>query len=211
MTFLTRQTSSFTSGVGLHALGLLPMVLLMGAAILTIVGAMGPIEFLAVSGVLGDVTLILFTAMLACTPLHIVFGWRWVLKFKKPLGLYTFLYAVTHYLVFLGGFDFALGLATGEIWNSAMLLFGFASLMVMLPLALTSNVTAMRLLGKSWKVLHRLTYLAAIFIALHLVYLGDGQLILPLYTVLLAVRLPSVKRQFRQLRKHRSGMTAASR
>jgi len=47
------------------------------------------------------------------------------------------------------------------------LLTGWIALLIFLALAVTSNNTSVRRLGKSWKALHRLVYAAAILTFLH--------------------------------------------
>ncbi|MEM7029890.1 MAG: ferric reductase-like transmembrane domain-containing protein [Chloroflexota bacterium] len=205
MTKLTRLTPWIPPAV--HGLALIPMVVLLGAATMTIFGALTPLGFVAAAGELGDLTLILFSAMLACTPLNIVFGWKWPLRLKRPLGLYTFMYAAIHYLVFVAGFQFNLGAALGATAASNMLLFGFLGLALMAPLALTSNKWSMRKLGRKWKRLHMVTYAVAIFIALHMLFLGQGAITVPLYVLLLGVRIPSIRRKivtWRQRRQKRA-------
>jgi len=46
---------------------------------------------------------------------------------------------------------------------------GLVALIITTPLLFTSNNYAMRLLKKRWKLLHRTTYLMAIFVVLHIV------------------------------------------
>jgi len=175
------------------ALGIAPMFTVLGAAAGTILGLMNQFEFLDVTGVMADVSLATFTAMLACTPLNIVFGWHWPLALKRPLGLYAFMYSAVHYLVFMAGFQFNIGEGLAATTASNMLLFGLVGVGLMLPLALTSNRWAMNRLGKNWKRLHYLVYAVAIFIVLHLLFLGQGGLTIATYAVLLGVRIPSVR------------------
>ena len=50
----------------------------------------------------GKAALILLVASLACTPINIVFKYKPVLKLRRPLGLYSFLYASIHFAIFIG-------------------------------------------------------------------------------------------------------------
>ncbi len=50
-------------------------------------------------------------------------------------------------------------------------LVGFTAFVLLVPLALTSTKGAMRRLGKRWKPLHRLVYLAALLAVVHFVWL----------------------------------------
>ncbi|MBV7329889.1 ferric reductase-like transmembrane domain-containing protein [Chloroflexi bacterium TSY] len=176
------------------ALGLLPMLIVLGAAGGTILGLMNQFDFLDVAEVMADISLITFTAMLACTPLNILFGWRWPLALRRPLGLYAFMYSAVHYLVFLSGFQFDVANGFTATAASNMLFFGFLGLALMLPLAMTSNKWSMQFLGRNWKRLHYLVYAIAIFIILHLLFLGQGALTAITYHLLLGIRIPPIRK-----------------
>ena len=196
-----------------HTLAVVPLVVIMLAALGTTVGLVGGVQFLEISGALADISTFFFTALLACTPLYILFGWRQVLTLKKPLGLYTFMYASLHYFVFSSAFGFDIGATATATISSSMLIFGFIALALLVPLALTSNRWSMKTLGRGWKRLHYLTYVIAVFIVLHLLMLGEGQILAVLYTILLAIRLPPIKKAMikaRQRGEDSSGSRLAS-
>lgn len=53
-------------------------------------------------------------------------------------------------------------------WEERPLLFGFLAFVLTLPLLLTSNTLANRLLGgRNWKILHRTVYIMALFVVMH--------------------------------------------
>lgn len=57
----------------------------------------------------GDTALILLGLSLACTPANTLFKFREAVKLRRPLGLYGYMYAAIHLLIFVGldyGFDF---------------------------------------------------------------------------------------------------------
>jgi sulfoxide reductase heme-binding subunit YedZ len=59
----------------------------------------------------GRYALYLLVASLACTPIQIVSGWKVPARWRRPRGLYAFMYAALHFMTFLGldyGFDLAL-------------------------------------------------------------------------------------------------------
>jgi sulfoxide reductase heme-binding subunit YedZ len=152
----------------------------------------------------GKAAIILLMLCLACTPVHTVFGFNQVLALRKPLGNYAFMYGTLHFLIFI--------VDNGLISNSLSLLavyeatfekrfafVGFAALIIMLPLALTSNQWAMRTLRKNWKRLHRLVYLAGLLVVIHFVWLVKSDIREPLLygallVLLLVLRIPSVKK-----------------
>jgi sulfoxide reductase heme-binding subunit YedZ len=60
-------------------------------------------------------------------------------------------------------------------WQNGMVTYfaaGFFALLLTIPLLLTSNLWAMKKLGKNWKKLHRATYGVAILTVVHIVLIG---------------------------------------
>jgi len=158
----------------------------------------------------GRAALVLLMLSLACTPIHIVFGFKPLLRLRRPLGLYAFLYAGLHGLMFVGpDYGFDLGLILEEVVQKRFLQAGIAAFLLLLPLAITSTKGWMRRLGKNWKRLHRLAYVAALIAVVHFVWLAKGDVRRPLVygavvVVLLVVRLPPVRRAIRRSRADRS-------
>jgi DMSO/TMAO reductase YedYZ heme-binding membrane subunit len=91
---------------------------------------------------------------------------------------------------------------------------GLLGLFILTVLAITSNRWAMRRLGKHWKRLHRLVYLAGMAVVFHALlattmskkmFVRDPQAIdelklyLALLVVLLIVRIPLVRRVLKQM------------
>jgi sulfoxide reductase heme-binding subunit YedZ len=153
---------------------------------------------------------------LACTPLNTLFGWREPLKVRRALGLYGFGYASLHLTLFVGvdyGFDW--GLLVREALNKRYILVGIAAFSLLSLLAATSFRWWMVRLGKNWKRLHRLVYLAVPLVVVHFFWVvkGDvlqlsgsiGQPLLygGIVAVLLALRLPGVRRRVSGLRLSR--------
>ena len=158
----------------------------------------------------GKAALILLLLSLAVTPLNTVFGWRQITPLRKPLGLYAFMYGILHFAVFIidNGYieDTIYWSAIYEAtFEKRFALVGFAALMIMLPLAITSNQWSMRQLKKNWKRLHRLVYVSGILVIVHFVWLVKSDLREPLIygailTLLLVLRIPAVRRYVVQFR-----------
>ncbi|MBT8060507.1 MAG: sulfoxide reductase heme-binding subunit YedZ, partial [Gammaproteobacteria bacterium] len=87
----------------------------------------------------------------------------WLLRFRRMLGLFAFFYISLHFLVY-SGLDqrFDLGVILEDIADRPYITVGFAALLLLVPLALTSTRGMMRRLGGRWQKLHRLVYPAAI-------------------------------------------------
>ncbi|NNK32452.1 MAG: sulfoxide reductase heme-binding subunit YedZ [Xanthomonadales bacterium] len=100
---------------------------------------------------------------LAVTPLRRLTGFNWLLRFRRMLGLFAFFYISLHFLVY-SGLDqrFDLGVILEDIADRPYITVGFAALLLLVPLALTSTRGMMRRLGGRWQKLHRLVYPAAI-------------------------------------------------
>lgn len=161
----------------------------------------------------GKYALILLVLSLACTPLNTLFKFRPALQVRRALGLYAFLYAALHFMTFIGldyGFDWSLLLS--EVVEKRYVLVGLAALLILASLAATSFTWWMKRLGKNWKRLHRLVYLASGLVVVHFAWAkkGDlfslqGDILQPLafglaVALLLAVRIPPVRRSLSGLR-----------
>ncbi len=162
---------------------------------------------------LGRLALALLTLSLACTPLSNITGWREPLKRSRTLGLYAFMVAFLHVLIFL---DLDNGLAWDFFIQTVIekwyIIFGMLAFLMLIPLAITSfDIWKVRL-GRKWKRLHRIVYVIVPIVILHyaLSVKGDifhlrGAIAVPLnYGVvvlaLLVLRLPFVRRFFTSLR-----------
>ncbi|WP_245860507.1 sulfite oxidase heme-binding subunit YedZ [Candidatus Chloroploca asiatica] len=147
----------------------------------------------------GKPALVLLIASLACTPLNLLFGWKWIMAARKPLGLYSFGYIVLHLFLFVVvDYSLDLDLISQAIREKRYILAGMAAFLLLVPLALTSNGAAMRRLGRWWRRLHRLVYLAAILAVLHYLWLAkvirEPVIFGIILLALLALRLPIIRR-----------------
>jgi len=141
--------------------GLVPLTLLGWDAWHGALGA-NPVNYaIRTTGLLALISLML---TLAVTPLARLFGWQLLIPFRRMLGLYAFTYAAIHFLIYvIYDRDLSLGSAFQEIVMRVYLQIGFAGVLLMVPLAITSTSSMIRRLGPSrWKLLHRFTYLVAI-------------------------------------------------
>jgi sulfoxide reductase heme-binding subunit YedZ len=155
----------------------------------------------------GKSALVLLVLALACTPLNTIFELKRVVGLRKTLGLYAFLYATLHFLTFVGlDYQFDPELLKEAIFKKRYALVGFAAFLSLLPLAITSTKGWMRRLGKNWKRLHRLIYLAALLAVIHFVWLVKSDIREPLaygavVLLLLALRLKTIRRALVDLRE----------
>jgi methionine sulfoxide reductase heme-binding subunit len=180
-----------------HVGALVPLALLIWAGIHGHLTA-NPIQ--AITARTGKAAMVLLLLSLACTPANTFFGLRRALRWRRPLGMYAFLYVSLHFLTF-AVLDYGLdpGLLRQAIFEKRYALAGLAAGLLLVPLAITATRGWMRRLGKNWKRLHRLVYLAAALAVVHYVWLVKSDTRVPwLYgavlALLLLVRLRPVKR-----------------
>ena len=157
----------------------------------------------------GKTALVLLVLSLACTPLNTLFGWREVIRVRRPLGLYAFFYAAVHFLIFIGlDYGFNLNLILEATFEKRYAVMGFAAGVILLALALTSTKGWQRRLRKNWKRLHQLVYLAAAFLVVHYVWLVKSDYREPLaygfaIGLLLLLRIPTIRHWASGLRYRR--------
>jgi methionine sulfoxide reductase heme-binding subunit len=103
---------------------------------------------------------------LAMTPVYRIFGWKWVIPLRKPAGLWAFAFAALHfsYYIFLNR-----ELTPEMVLQTPYMMVGFTALAMLALMALTSNRWAMKWLGKAWKRLHRLVYVVAVLVIVHVI------------------------------------------
>ena len=155
----------------------------------------------------------LLVLSLACTPLNTLFKWSELLKRRRALGLYTFMYATIHVLIYI---DLDYGLAWSFILRDVIekprLIVGLLAFLMLIPLAWTSFDIWKKRLGKNWKRLHQIIYLIAPIVVLHYAWSkkGDlfalqGEIVRPLIYGLIVVlflifRIPQVRKTIASLR-----------
>jgi sulfoxide reductase heme-binding subunit YedZ len=154
----------------------------------------------------GRTALILLVLSLVCTPLGTIFGLKRVLRVRRALGMYAFLYASLHFATFVGlDYGFDVGLLGQAIFDQPYVLVGLAAGLILLALALTSTQGWQRRLGKNWKRLHRLVYLAAILAVVHLTWIlkdpRDPLRYLAVLALLFVLRIPPVRRGVSRMRQ----------
>jgi len=161
----------------------------------------------------GKAALVLLVLSLACTPLNTVFGFREAIRVRRALGLYGFVYVALHLAIFVVlDYGVNLQLIGQAIVEKYYVIAGFVAFLILVPLAITSTRGWMRRLGRRWKSLHKLVYLAVPIAVLHFALLVKslgsrpeplifGAIVLGL----LALRLPTIRRASSALRlKNRS-------
>jgi sulfoxide reductase heme-binding subunit YedZ len=138
----------------------------------------------------GRYALALLLLSLAITPVRRLTGLATIHRLRKPLGLYAFLYVVLHLLTYVGlDFGFNLAFLWPDITQQRFIQAGLLSFLLLLPLAVTSTRRWRTRLGRDWRRLHRLSYLAAALAVLHFFWLVKGDWRRPLVAALVLALL----------------------
>lgn len=139
---------------------------------------------------LGDVSLVFLLVTLSVTPLRGITGWNEVIKIRRPLGLFGFFYLTMHFLTYAVldqtlDFEFIIE----DVVERPYITIGFTAWVLLIPLAVTSTKGWIRRLGKRWKKLHRLAYLATTLGVAHFYWQVKADTYWPTLAVLLIVGL----------------------
>lgn len=122
----------------------------------------------------GEVGLQLMVLGLVVTPLRRYLGIN-LMKFRRAIGVTAFFFVLAHFLVFAILDVQSLSRVVEEVVERPYVTVGFASFLMLIPLAITSNNAMVRRMGAAgWRQLHKLTYPAAILGAVHYLWLVKG-------------------------------------
>lgn len=136
-----------------------------------------PIEY--ITDFTGDWTIRFILITLTVTPLAKLTKWR-ILKYRRALGLYAFLYGLLHFLNYMVlDYFFNWSLILEDIFKRPALTFGMLAFTLLIPLAVTSFKFTIKRLGKNWQKLHQLIYVLAIFAIIHNYMMVKADVLIP--------------------------------
>ena len=144
----------------------------------------------------GRIATAILLISLISSPLNNIFGLNSFISIRRTLGLYAAFYASLHFANFIGldyGFDW---IEIGKtISQQLFLIIGLVAFLLIILLAITSLPSLQKLLGRWWKRLHRITYLAAFLVILHFFLAAKANLLLPeihlfFFIILMVLRIP---------------------
>ena len=162
----------------LHICALLPLAMLfydLGYENLSV----NPIQDITIRT--GKPALVFLVLVLSITPVRKWFGLHSLLQFRRILGLYAFMYASLHFLVFIGlDYGFDIELLRSSVFKKPYVVLGLLAYLTLVPLAITSTHGWIRRLGKYWKMLHKLVYLAGILAVSHYIWAVKSDIRQPL-------------------------------
>jgi len=122
----------------------------------------------------GETAILLLMVGLLVSPLRSWFGIN-LMKFRRAIGVSAFFLVLAHFMVWAVLDVRSFGRVWVEMVNRPYVTIGMVSFTLLIPLVITSNNSAVRRMGaRAWKQLHKLTYPAAVFAALHYLWLVKG-------------------------------------
>lgn len=178
---------------------------LAGIAMTTIAGAFGLIsiaQMIDVALALGEEPgMFVFAAMLWCTPIQWLTK-RTQVQVRKMLGILFAGYAAANFAMFV--------IEEGLIasLSSPFLVAGTFAMALSMPLLITSGRWAQRKMGMSnWRKLHKLTYVIAFALVLHVALVGEMGLSGALVLGALITRIPPIASTIGHLGRKRRNPT----
>jgi len=162
-----------------------------------VTGRMGVEPIKAMEHAIGILGLQVLIASLCVTPLR-TYARINLFKFRRALGLIAFFYIVLHLLVWLLLDVRIASQIIADLYKRPYITIGMAGLLLLIPLAITSNRYSIRKLGANWRRLHWLVYPAVALGGIHFVILRKGWQLEPLLYltvigVLLLIRVPMTR------------------
>src|SRR5260221_14724885 len=121
-----------------------------------------PIEF--ITHATGDWTLRFILITLCVTPLRKLIGLPDLIRFRRMFGLFAFFYGCLHFTtyIWLDKF-FDLAEMGKDVAKRPYITLGFTAFVLLIPLAITSTASWIRLLcGRRWQFLQLLIYVIAV-------------------------------------------------
>jgi sulfoxide reductase heme-binding subunit YedZ len=172
-----------------YAICFAPVLWLISLAFTSGLGA-NPVE--KIIHTTGDWALNFLILTLTITPLCRLTGWSWPVGLRRTAGLFCFFYAVVHFCIYIildQGFSWEF--IMDDVVKHKRIAVGFASLMFLVPPAVTSMAGMARRLGrKRWRIMQSTVYGAAVCGVVHYVWLVKRDMRRPLiYAAVLAVLL----------------------
>ena len=196
---------------------LVPAILLVRDTFTGNLGA-NPVETITHRTGFAAITLLMVT--LAITPASRLLRTPSLVTLRRMLGLYAFAYALLHFLTYLAdqtlfaGTGLSLGLVAEDVAKRPYVTVGFATFLLLVPLAVTSTGGWVKRLGaKRWRALHRLVYVAAAGAVLHFLWLVKADTLVPIVfgavlVLLLGARV-AWRRTERRAERGRASISAA--
>ncbi|MEC9260825.1 MAG: protein-methionine-sulfoxide reductase heme-binding subunit MsrQ [Pseudomonadota bacterium] len=129
-----------------------------------------------------------------------------LMRFRRMLGVYVFVYAVIHLLTYISfELQFDWSLVVGEIIKRPYITIGMVALLLLAALTITSPNKVRQRLGKRWQSLHNTIYLVVFLALLHFSWSRKTGLQEPLiyWAIALLILLPRLQYLKQRLQRAR--------
>lgn len=145
---------------------------------------------------LGETALMLLFVTLSLTPLRKIKRLPSLLRYRRMLGLWVFFYALMHLLAY-GLFLVDWANFIEDLYKRLYVIMGALAFLILLALAITSPKFMVKKLGRKWKYLHRMVYLSAALVVIHVYWqlradYFEAIVYLIIWLVLMAFRIPNL-------------------
>ncbi|MSR11618.1 MAG: sulfoxide reductase heme-binding subunit YedZ [Gammaproteobacteria bacterium] len=148
---------------------LVPLVLVL---VKVLQNDLGPDPAQELAKITGEWSIRFLLIALALTPLRLLFNQVEFVRHRRMLGLFALFYATVHFLVWMTFLlEFRWGAIYEELLERPFITVGFSAYMILVVLGITSPKIMVRKLGRNWKRLHRLVYVASILAVIHLLWI----------------------------------------
>ncbi|HXR91789.1 MAG TPA: protein-methionine-sulfoxide reductase heme-binding subunit MsrQ [Steroidobacteraceae bacterium] len=191
---------------------LLPLAWMVCGAFGWLGQSLGPDPVKRLEHFCGQTALNFLMITLVVSPLRELAKWPNVLRLRRMLGLFAFFYVLLHFTIYVVlDQELAFRSVLADVAKRPYITIGFAALLMLIPLAITSTNRMMRRLGRRWQKLHRLIYVIAVLGVWHYYWQVKRDVREPLlYAAILAVLLGyRYVRRRRQLARSRGARANA--
>ncbi len=142
---------------------------------------------------------------LTITPMRRITHWNWLGRFRRMFGLFTFFYALMHFLTWLIlDSELLISAILEDLTKRPFITIGFAALVLLTALAVTSTDGMRRRLGRRWQKLHYAAYVIALLGVWHYWWQVKKDVTEPLYYAAILAVLLGARIVWRWARKRRA-------
>lgn len=147
-----------------------------------------PVQYLIDFTGIGAINLLLMS--LFVSPLAMSFKMAQLMRIRRTLGVYASLYAIAHIGVFIAfELQFEWALIASEIIKRPYITVGFAALLILIVLLVTSTSQIKKRMGANWVRVHKFVYLATALALIHYLWSIKSEEFQPIVYVLLGLFL----------------------
>ena len=158
---------------------------------------------------LGNWALRFIMIVLAVTPLRRLSGQNWLSRYRRMLGLFAFFYSFMHFLVwYVLDQGRNIDAILEDITERPFITIGFAAVVILLALAITSFTALRRRMGRRWQSLHNLVYVVGILGVWHYWWQVKKDITEPLIYAAILVALLGVRIVWRLNRRRKLKLAA---